>query len=64
MEKELIKEACLLYDKINDKIMDESNKLYICMDFKERLCRLAVRAHKRYMRRKKCFRAEQQRIIG
>ncbi len=58
MEKELIKEACRLYDRINDMIMDEGNKLYICKDFKERLCRLAIRAHKRYMRRQECFRAE------
>lgn len=60
MKRELIKEAYKLYDKINDKIMDESNKLYICINFKERLSRLAIRAHKRYMRRQGCFRADER----
>jgi len=52
MKRKLIKEACKLYDKINDRIMDEGNKLYSCINFKERLGRLAIRAHKRYMRRR------------
>lgn len=57
--RRLIKEACKLYDQLNDKIMEEGNKLYVCMNFKERLCRLAIRAHKRYMRRQVRFRADE-----
>ncbi|GEM_PF-1078556 len=60
MERELIKEACKLYDSINDMIMAENNKLYVCVGFKERLCRLALRAHKRYMRRQGYFHADQR----
>ncbi|HEY8159299.1 MAG TPA: hypothetical protein VIF10_11415 [Methylobacter sp.] len=57
--RRLIKEACDLYDQLNDKIMDEGNKLYVCAKFKERLCRLAIRAHKRYMRRQGRFHADE-----
>jgi len=56
--RKLVNEACQLYDQLNDKIMAEGNKLYVCMNFKERLRRLAVRAHKRYMRRQGRFRAD------
>jgi UDP-N-acetyl-D-mannosaminuronic acid transferase (WecB/TagA/CpsF family) len=56
--RELVNEACKLYDQLNDRIMAEGNKKYVCMNFKERLRRLAVRAHKRYMRRHGRFRAD------
>jgi len=51
----LVKEACRLYDRLNDRIMEEGNKLYICMSLNKRLRRLAVLAHQRYMRRQSRF---------
>jgi transcription initiation factor IIE alpha subunit len=52
MTRELTKQAYQLYDKINDNIREENNRVYACPNHIERLKCLATRAHFRYMRRR------------
>jgi len=55
MAENWLKRSYRLYDRLNDKIREEGNKVYVSMSFIKRLGRLAVLAHQRYRRGKSVF---------